>query len=94
MLVKKGHGSVSGLAASRFRATSSERPGCSPPPEQGRLKDVTSGLLSLRRAGAGPRERSNRGSRWNRTCGRRAVDGGDWVPSPLSGRGSHHLALS
>lgn len=72
----------------------SERTGRRPLPKQGRLKDVTSGLLSLRRAGAGPCELSNQGSRRNRTCGRRAVDGGDCVPSLLSGRGSRPLSLS
>lgn len=71
VFVKKGHGSVSGLAALRFKAVSSERTGCSPLPKQGRLKDVTSGPLSLRRAGVGPCERSNQESRRNRTCGRR-----------------------
>lgn len=96
-LVRKGHGSVSGLAASRFPAMALETTGGSPLPKQGRLKDVTSGPLSLRREGAGPCEPSNQGSRRSRTCGRRAVDAVDgegcvrWL---LCVRASHPLAPS
>ncbi|XP_058583913.1 uncharacterized protein LOC131510601 isoform X6 [Neofelis nebulosa] len=96
-LVRKGHGSASGPAASRFPAMALETTGGSPPPKQGRLKGVTSGPLSLRREGAGPCEPSNQGSRRSRTCGRRAVDAVDgegrvrWL---LCGRASHPQAPS
>ncbi|XP_043442580.1 uncharacterized protein LOC122486916 isoform X3 [Prionailurus bengalensis] len=77
-----------------------ETTGGSPRPKQGRLKDVTSGPLSLRREGAGPCEPSNQGSRRSRTCGRRAVDAVDAVDGEgrvrwlLCVRASYRLAPS